>query len=374
MRPLLRLPVHAGVSDDLDLLLEALEPSPGKRFLALSAHGAGEAALCLAAAGADRVLLHDIGDADALEHLVHAKLTAARLFGREDYLALMGLRPVSDLRRRALVDQLLRGLTESERPYWKRRRAHLMRGLFRADKVGAFFDVMLRAFSLLGSKTLQERIVFGETKEERVEAFRAAVGKPWVERALSALGGRLNLFFPRAEWEASAYPRALNRQPLLYLERLVAAGLGTNPLFAHHFYDGRPVPEALLPPHLRPGLFDGLRSAGARVRVVRVLREQPGGFSGAYTSNVIDYLMPAARRSLFAELLPRLEPGAPVLIYSNEEWSKVPEDERFGIDEEASTALAEKDRARIYRRVALYRMAGTSAMDVPRSTRLRVVR
>lgn len=368
-------PVHAGVSDDLDVLVAAMQPIASRHFLSISAHGAGEAALCLAAAGADQVLAHDVGDASALDHLVALKLTAAHLFGREDYLALMGLRVASRMRRQALVDQVLRGLGAYEQRYWKKRRRALLGGLFHADRVGLFFEGFLAALRLLGSKPLRDTIVFGATEDERIAAFREAVDHGWLREGLAQIGERANLFFPDAEWEASEYPRAFNRDPIAYLERLVAAGLGDNPLFAHHVRKDEPIPEALLPPHLRPLVYDGLRGAAPRVRVVRsrLLAEGPSA-SGAYLSNVVDFLDALAREALFAALFARLDPGAPVLVYSNEAFDKVPVGDRFALDEDASARLARMDRAKIYRRVALYRRSGTPAEDGdPRAARLRIV-
>ncbi len=370
-------PVHAGVSDDLELLTLAMGSVPGRSYLCVSAHGAGEAALCLAAAGADQVLAFDVGDVTVLEHLVTLKLTAAHLFGREDYLALMGLRAASRLRRVALVDQLLRGLPGHEQPYWRARRRLLLGGLFRADRVGLFFEGFLAALRVLGSRATVDAILFGATESDRIEAFRSIADRSWLRGALARVGERVNLFFPDAEWSASEYPEAFNRDPLAYLERLVAAGLGDNPLFAHHVRGGGTLSEVLLPPHLRPVVYDGLRGAAPRVRVVRTafeLYEVPAPASGAYLSNTIDFLHEPERVALFAALHKRLQPGAPVLVYSNEAFDKVPDDGRFTQDVDASERLARKDRAKIYRRVALYRRSGTPAEDdETRATRLRIV-
>ena len=86
-------PVHTGVSDDLDVLLACLGPAPGKRFVTVSAHGAGEAALALVAFGADEVLALDLEAPEMLARLLALKIHAATRLGREDYLVTMGLRP-----------------------------------------------------------------------------------------------------------------------------------------------------------------------------------------------------------------------------------------------------------------------------------------
>ena len=68
--------VHTGVSDDGDVLVEALAPGPGRRFLSVSAHGAGEPALTLIGLGADSVLAYDIADSETLHRLVVLKVFA----------------------------------------------------------------------------------------------------------------------------------------------------------------------------------------------------------------------------------------------------------------------------------------------------------
>lgn len=378
--PALQRLTHAGVSDDGDVLVGALAPGPGRRFICVSAHGAGEAALTLAGLGAAGVLAYDVADAASLLRLLTLKLAAAHLMGREDYLAVMGLRAASRLRRAALADQVLRGLPEGARGWWAPRRRWLMEGLFHADRQAAFFSAFMWGLARLVPAEAQQTLLFGPTPEARAAVFRAHARRGWLEAALAQLGGRVNLFFPAPEWAASEYPKALNRAPLAYLEGLVAAGLGDSPLFG---YLVRPrdeaLPERLLPPHLRPGAFDGLRSAASRVRVVASepgaplpLEEAPGGHHGAYLSNVVDYLGEPARRQLLAALVARLGPGAPVLVYSNEAWGKVPADLGLTLDEAASARARAADRAAIYRRVEVYRTAGTPPPSDP-GPRLRVV-
>lgn len=374
--------VHTGASDDGDVLIRALRPGPGRRYVSVSAHGAGEAAMTLVACGADPVLAYDLVDPVALHRLVRLKLTAARLLGREDYLAVMGLRPASRLRRRALADQVLRGLPEPEASWWRPRRRWLLRGLFRADRVSAFFAAFLLAARALMPADAYRAMLFDPEPEARVAAFRAHVRRAGLEAALGAVGGRVNLFFPEMEWRASEYPKALNRDPLMYLERLVQAGLADNPLFAHLVRDpDAALPPALLPPHLRPGAFDGLRGAAAKLRVVPRtepdFESAPAGLHGAYLSNAIDYLEADARARLFEALVARLGPGAPVLIYSNEAFDKVPEGAGLSLDVDASREAQLIDRARIYARVQVWRAPGTPPSEPerapPAGPRLRVV-
>lgn len=356
-------PVHAGASDDGDLLVRALAPGPNERILAISTHGAGETALTLLSHGAE-VVAHDLADPTTLHCLLALKIVAARVFGREDYLVLMGLRPATPLRRRALAKRLLAQLPDPKlRAFWIRHEDWLHRGLFFNDRIAFFVRAFVAALRVLAPREARRTMLHAPTAAERVEAFRRHVKRPWLERVLAGVGGRVNLFFPDAEWRASEYPRALNRDPLAYLEGLIAGGLADNPLFAHLVRPtGTPLPATLLPPHLRPGRYDGLIDGAARLTIGPMERIDRSGdrYSSAYLSNVVDYLLPDERRRLFARLEARLRPGAPVLVYSNEAYAKVPE--TFVRTRE----LGGEDRARIYRRVELYRAP-------PSSPRLEVV-
>jgi S-adenosylmethionine:diacylglycerol 3-amino-3-carboxypropyl transferase len=359
-------PVHAGVSDDLDLLSMVMEPAEGRRYLSVSAHGAGEAALMLAAAGADEVLAYDIGDGPMLARLVELKASSAALFGREDHLVLMGLRPASALRKKALTRQLLLGLDARQHAYWAPRARWLEEGLFRADQIGRFFQLFVSALRLLAPEPARAQMLTSPSATARLVAYQRYVARPWLRRALDLIGRRVNLFFPRAEWAASEYPKLLNRDPLGYLERLIESGLSSNPLFAHYVLDPElPFPAELLPPQLRAEGFDGLRRNAGRVRVwlpptgTTELRLPvvEGLLDGAYLSNVVDYLGPAERLSLFEELMRTLKPEAPILLYSNEAFPKVPLEAGLVHDEALSRRLASADRARIYARIEVYRGA-----------------
>jgi S-adenosylmethionine:diacylglycerol 3-amino-3-carboxypropyl transferase len=368
-------PVHAGVSDDLDLLVNALEPGPGRRYLSVSAHGAGEAALTMIGAGAAEVAAFDLQDPAMLARLIELKCAAARLLGREDYLVVLGLRRASDLRRSALARQLIKSLLPEQAAYWEPRRRWLEEGLFQADQISRFFAAFLWSAKLLAPQPALRAMFHSGDRAARREAFDRYLARPWLVRGLSELG-RFNLFFPEDEWRASQYPRQISRQPLAYLGALVEHGLADNPLFAHLVREG-PIPEPLLPPHSRPGVFDTLRAGGDRVRVIapppggsRLAFSVAGGsFDGAYLSNVVDYLSPDERELLFREVRRALKLGAPILAYSSEADRKIPLEVGLEVDEEGAARLAAADRARVYRRVELVRVVDPSRSQ----RRLRVV-
>jgi S-adenosylmethionine:diacylglycerol 3-amino-3-carboxypropyl transferase len=360
------LPEHTGISDDLDLLLSALQPAHGKRFISISSYGSGEAAIALAAFAAGNVFAYDIEDVRTLRLLISFKLAAANRLGHDDYLSLMGLRPAAETQRLTLFDQVLADLSGEERMAWSKRRHWARKGIYHANQETFFLQLVWGIAFLLTSRQTRNKIVFSEVPDERSKLFRRYVARPWIIKFFDLVGSRVNIFFPESEWKNSEYPRRLNRNPFSYFEHLVSAGLINNPLFAHHLQDKKlGVPEKMTPPHMRKSGYSGFRSIGNRIRVQqsspkRVPTMELDGESchGAYLSNIIDYLNQQDRAHLCKEIARVMMPGAPVLIYSNESFDKVPVGCGLEFDAVASAQLKEMDKVRIYTRVLLYRAIG----------------
>ena len=357
------LPEHTGISDDLDLLICALSPAPGLKFLSLSSYGAGEAALALAAGGGSRVLAYDIGDARMISHLIAVKACAAGVLNQKEYLALMGLSPASRIQKQVIIKQTLKALFGADYSFWRKHRRWFTPGLFYSNKQTFFMQVLWFLIRFLTPSHACRQMLFSESPETRIGIFRRYVSRPWLKWAFQKLGSRINLFYPEAEWSNSDYPKVFNRDPFPYFEHLIGTGLPGNPLFAHYFLDSdQSLPESLLPAHLRPQAFSQLKTAGDRIQVelsasgdFPPLPSTSSEYHGAYLSNVIDYLDPDDRKQLVQTVSRLLVSGAPVLIYSNELYDKVPPGCGLVPDQEASYRLAGQDKVRIYSRVGLFR-------------------
>jgi hypothetical protein len=360
------MPEHTGVSDDLDLLLAALQPARDKRLLTVSSFGAGEAAITLAAHGARKVFAYDIEDARTLRQLICFKVAAAGRLGNDDCLALMGLRPASKMERFRLFDQVLEVLTGEERKPWGKRRHWAKKGIYFANKQTFFLQLLWAVVFLLTTKQTRIEILFSAVPDERSKLFRRYIARPWLVRFFGVVGSRLNIFFPAAEWRNSEYPRRHNRNPFPYFEHLVTAGLPDNPLFAHYFQSGSPgMREEMNPPHMRKVGFTGFKNIGDRIRIISsVPRQVPSmeldgqSCHGAYLSNIIDYLDQRDRALLCREIARVLRPGSPVLIYSSESFDKVPKDCGLELDVSTSARLKEMDRVHVYTTICLYRATG----------------
>ena len=357
------LPEHTGISDDLDLLIGALSPAPGLKFLSLSSYGAGEAALALAASGASRVLAYDIGDAQTMRRLIALKICAAGVLNQKAYLALMGLSPTTRTQKQDIIQQTLEGLPGADFNFWMKHRRWFTPGLFFSNKQTFFMRIFWFLIGVITPSHALRQMLFAESPETRMGIFRRYVSRPWLKWAFQKLGSRINFFYPKAEWSNSDYPKVFNRDPFPYFEHLIGTGLPRNPLFAHYFLDSdQSLPEPLLPAHLRPHAFSELKTAGDRIQVelsasgdFPPLPSVSSEYHGAYLSNVIDYLDPDDRKQLVQKVSRLLVSGAPVLIYSNELYDKVPQGCGLVPDQEASYRLADQDQVRIYSRVGLFR-------------------
>lgn len=357
------LPEHTGISDDLDVLVSALAPSPGMNWITLSSYGGGEAALTLAASGANTVMAYDIGDEQMLRRLITLKTSASSVLAYPEYLALMGLVPANRMRRQASAKRTLGVMSDGDLFFWSGHRRWLTAGLFFANRQTFFIFCFFLLICLLTPAHARRRMFFSTSEAERRHVFRRYVSRPALKYLFDRLGSRINFFYPDAEWRHSDYPKVYNRNPFPYFEHLVGTGLTGNPMFAQYFLDSNAsLPKHLLPPHLRPQGYSGLRASRNCIHVfpwssncLSLKRLEARSYHGAYLSNIIDYLGPDERNLLCRTLSRAMMPGAPVLIYSSESYNKVPPQCGLSPDPAASRWLAGRDRVRSYVRVDLYR-------------------
>jgi len=362
------MPEHTGISDDLDLLIDAMKPVDGKRFLTISSYGAGEPAIALASHGAERILAYDVEDSGMLRQLILFKMAAARTLSHSEFLRLMGVRPANKSKRLALFRQVQAVLTYEEGTPWRNRQHWMRKGLYFSNRQTLFVYFIWALVCLLTSKKVRHEMVFGTMKEHRSMLFRRHVAKPWLVRLRSLIGSRVNFFYPSAEWMNSSYLRKYNRNPFPYFEHLVRSGLSSNPIFSQYFHDQViGVPDEMLPPHMRPGAYMAFKSIGGKIEIVdsppkRAPRIEVGSepYHGAYISNVIDYLNLRERVILCKEVSMVLKPDSPVLVYSSESFERVPLGCGLQLDAVTSRILKETDKVRTYTQVCLYRVVHSS--------------
>lgn len=354
---------HSGVSDDLNILIKVMKPERGKSFLTFSAYGAGEAAICLGTMGVDEVVAFDLEYAEGLRYMIEIKGSIVKLFNRSETLIILGLQPANQKRRKFLTEKLLNSLPPQQKIFWIPRRSWLENGLFHSDKISQFFYLFKKLLWLLSPNEAYHEIIHSPDRKIRAQLFESYITRPWLKGLLSIIGKRVNLFFPKTLWNASDFPKKANQDSMSYCEQLVKSGLAHNPLFAHYVRNRfEKLPEHLLPPHLQTNNFPMIRK---NLDCIKVKLTKPGvpnllqfetsnTFNGAYISNIIDYLKSNQRNIFFKKLRASLKDGAPILVYSNESYSKVPLETGFVYNEQLSKTIKQMDRACVYTLLEVY--------------------
>lgn len=249
---------HALLTEDEAVLLEALEPSPDDRVLALFARGNGDAGLSLLQAGPSTVFMLDLLDQEALVAQFQLKQW---LFHRLDNPSLRAFLGIADGfepdRRDSLLSAAMHELSPLCRAFWRPRRACVRNGMARSDGTAAWcrtLNRLLRVYRML----------------------------PAPLRAASARSGRClaPFYFPREERRYSLGYRQLMAQPEQVLDTFVGR-LGAKSVL-------NLIPYADFQ-YLSPQGHDAVRRNLDRVGMLNGL-PPPVPCNKFYFSNVIDYL------------------------------------------------------------------------------------
>jgi S-adenosylmethionine:diacylglycerol 3-amino-3-carboxypropyl transferase len=331
--------VHATLTEDEDVLAEALGPHEGDRVLVLFARGNGDAALALlagSAAGApERVWACDWFDPPALRAQLALKLEAIRAWEPADFRRWLGLEPGMDASERGRrFDELLAALGEDERAFWRARRHAAGTALVAADETRRFGRLMVRLAPLLAFL-------------KRWPALRTRLLKGAM--AFSAL------FYPAEEQQHSLGYRQLLQDPENVLDPLIDRA--------------RAAPDGDL---IRADRFSYLSAAGlARLReragrLALAERDRlPAGCNRIYLSNLIDYL-PADEFDRLLDCLARAAAPPFRLFYNSTYRSNLQHPhvmpaigrKLVRIDRELTARLRERDRLGVYPGLAVLVDAG----------------
>ncbi|HSN86569.1 MAG TPA: DUF3419 family protein, partial [Thermoanaerobaculia bacterium] len=126
---------YANVWEDAEVLVAALRPAPGKRFLSIAS--AGDNAFALLASGAG-VVAADLSPAQIA--LVDLKRVAIARLGYEGLLAFLGLREGGE-DRRAVYERLEHDLPERTRDFWRERLDDIATGVVHHGKFEGYFEL-----------------------------------------------------------------------------------------------------------------------------------------------------------------------------------------------------------------------------------------
>jgi S-adenosylmethionine-diacylglycerol 3-amino-3-carboxypropyl transferase len=299
---------YANCWEDADILVEALQPSKGKRILSIAS--AGDNALALLAEGAE-IVAADLSVPQLA--CVELRRAAFRQLAYEPLLAFLGIRPAEN--RLNTFDRLRRDLTPASLDFWRNRPDLVARGIIHAGKFEAYFGKFRRwVLPLIHSQRTINTLL-----EPKDFPARQAFWQIWNNRRWRLL---FRMFFSRClmgklgrDPEFFRYVEGSVSQRLMDRARhgLVDLPTHANPFLDYIVHGNFP---RTLPRYLRPEHFDSIRSGFDRLQLHHGSIEQAGqqyrgdGFDGFNLSDIFEYLDPPSARDLYADLIPLARPGA----------------------------------------------------------------
>ncbi len=342
---------YAQCWEDADILLEALDPSPGDTLLSIAS--AGDNTLSLLTRGPSRVVAVDLNPAQlaALE----LRVAAYRSLEHHELLELVGSRPSE--RRAALYDRCRPLLSTPARAFWDARPEDIAGGIAGAGR----FERYMRLFRRFVLPLVHDRSMVESLLEPRgLEARRAFHDRAWdvrrwrllfrafFSRAVLARMGRDPSFFRYVHGSVAAHLLGRTRRALTELEP------AENP-YLHWILLG--FHPGVLPHALREENFETIRAAldrlewHARPLESLVAEGLVPRIDGANLSDIFEYMSAEEAASLLGRLCDVARPGAR-FVYWN---MMVPRHgaaylpNRLRALTGLSRALAERDRAFFYR-------------------------
>ena len=342
---------YAQCWEDADILLEALDSSPGDVLLSIAS--AGDNTLSLLTRQPSRVIAVDLNPAQlaALE----LRVAAYRLLEHHEMLELVGSRPSE--RRAALYSRCRPLLAPSARAFWDARPSDVAGGIAGAGR----FERYVRIFRRFVLPLVHDRRMVASLLEpRRPEARRAFHDRAWdgvrwrllfrafFSRAVLARMGRDASFFRYADGSVAAHLLGRTRRALTELEP------AENPYLHWILLGAHPgvLPHALREEHFA-AIRDGLDRLEWHARPLESLVAEGllPRIDGANISDIFEYMSADEAASLLGRLCDVARPGAR-LVYWN---MMVP---RHGAEylpdrlrplAELSRALGRRDRAFFYR-------------------------
>ena len=304
---------YANVWEDAGVLVAALRPGPGKRFLSIAS--AGDNAFALVAAGAE-VVAADLSPAQLA--LVELKRAAIRRLGHREALAFLGVGPSAD--RRPVYEELEHDLPEQAREIWRANLGAVADGVIHHGKFEGYFRLFReRVLPLIHRRRtvlalLEERDAAGRARfyDETWDNLRwRLLFRVFFSRFAMGRLGRDPEFFrfvegrvserilERARYALTALPTHANP----YLESILTGNYGRT-----------------LPRYLEPAVFAALKQGLDRLILVQGPIEEAAeihrgvgseaGFDGFNLSDIFEYLDPATSAAIYGRLLATARTGA----------------------------------------------------------------
>jgi S-adenosylmethionine-diacylglycerol 3-amino-3-carboxypropyl transferase len=307
---------YAQCWEDADILVEALQPRPGSRFLSIASAGDNSLALLAAGASVDAI---DLSAAQL--HCVELRCAAYGHLDHADLLRLLGSRPATPAQRLALLDRCAPHLPGATRLFWQGRAGVADHGVGGSGKFERYFRIFRRVLALAHTQARVRELLRPKSAAERA-AFHdnhwsnrrwRLLFQVFFSRRVMGWLGRDPGFFRYVEGSVADRILARTRHALVELDP------SANP-YLHWILRG--THGDALPRALRHEHFDAIRDGLGRLTThQRSLEDHLAAspersFDGFNLSDVFEYMSPDASERLLAAAARAGRPGAR-LVYWN---------------------------------------------------------
>lgn len=301
---------YANCWEDGALLLEALQPAPGKRILSIAS--AGDNSLLLLSRGAE-VVAADLSAAQLA--CTELRLRAVRALDDAAALGFLGFHAAPE---RVQTYQTLRdSLTPDTRAFWDARPDDIRDGVIHAGKFERYFQLFRRRVLPLSQsrRRVDALLTPGRARAER-ETFFHQNWNHWrwrllfyafFNRRVMGRAGRDPAFFHQVRGSVAKRILARCEHALVTLDPAANPWLGY--ILTGNFT--QPLPE-----WTHPEALEGIRAHAHRLHLFRGGIEEAAaarggeGFDGYNLSDIFEYLTPAATETLYRRFLETARPGA----------------------------------------------------------------
>jgi len=304
---------YARAWEDADVLLGAMRPGKGQRFLSICA--AGDNVLALLLLDPEQVVAADLSPAQIA--CLKLRLAAFGRLSHEEFLELIGVR--ASARRGELLNNVLAECDPETKAFWHELASDVVQ--FGAGNLGKFENYfrLFRSYilPLIHSRKTIESVFVVRDREARDRFFDACWNNRRWKLATSlffsktVMGwlGRDPAFFDHVEGSAGAHVRrkvrfaAVDQEPRRnpYMRHILT---GTN--------------DEALPTAWRKENYETIAGRLDRVTLVTgpIDKVDMGEFDGFNLSDIFEYMSEAETEEVYGRLLERARPGARMVYWN----------------------------------------------------------